>query len=138
MKKSEKQRAKATAWSWFAKYIKARDCLKFYGSLDHGFCVTCGSVKAPDKLDASHFISREHLATMFDERNVHTACVSCNRFKQGKWPEYFEFMEVQYGIEVIRELMDIRKVDIKFTADSYRYIAKKYIVKYKEIIKDVK
>jgi len=105
------------------------------GTLEHGRCVTCDEVKPASKLDASHFISREHEATMFDEYNVHTTCIHCNRFKQGRWPEYFEFMEKAYGIDTIRDLMDQRLIKIDLTEEDFRLIADKYRNLYKEIIK---
>ena len=133
MAKSPRLKAKNTAWRWFSKYIRARDCLKYMGTLETGRCVTCDEVKPASKLDASHFISREHEATMFDEYNVHTTCIHCNRFKQGRWPEYFEFMEKAYGIDTIRDLMDQRLIKIDLTEEDFRLIADKYRDLYKEI-----
>ena len=135
MARSPRLKARATAWRHFAKYIRARDSLMFMGTLETGRCVTCDAVKPAASLDASHFISRDHEATMFDERNVHTACIVCNRFKQGRWPEYFEFMEKAYGIETIRELMLQRLINLRLTEEDFRLIADKYRELYKEIIK---
>jgi len=55
--------------------------------------------------------------------------------KQGRWPEYFEFMEKTYGIETIRSLMDQRLIKIDLTEEDFRLIADKYRMMYKEIIK---
>ena len=133
MARSAKQRARATAWSHFSKYIRVRDALLTYGSATHCFCVTCGALKEIKKIHAAHFISREHEATMFDERNVHGCCYVCNVMKQGRWPEYFEFMEKTYGIETIRSLMEQRLIKIDLTEEDFRLIADKYRMLYKEI-----
>lgn len=132
-KRSDKQKARATAWGWCSKYVRLRDAIEYHGTMDYAFCVTCGTLKPIGKTDAAHFISREHESIMFDERNIHASCAVCNRFKQGRWPEYFEFMEDHYGLETIRHLMRQRKIQTKLTVEQYRNIAKYYRVKFKDL-----
>jgi hypothetical protein len=61
-------------------------------------CVLCG-VKHPlnsNKMDSGHFYSRRHAATMFDFRNCHPCCVSCNKHKGGNLAEYQRWMTANY------------------------------------------
>lgn len=67
-------------------------------------CVTCGKLDVPERMDAGHFVPRQHLFTRWDERNVNPQCMSCNRFKEGAKHAYAQYLMEKYGPEVIAEL----------------------------------
>lgn len=91
---------KQNAWKHFSRWIKKRD---------NWTCVTCGKCMMPgDPLcDAGHFISRSFLWTMFDERNVHCQCRTCNWEHERNPIPYYRYMEERYGVDVILELQSL-------------------------------
>ena len=97
-----------------------------------GRCVTCGKKFGFKKLDAGHFISRNYTIHRWNPINVHTQCQRCNRFSGGEIEEYFLWMEVEYGREVVDDLIshkhDIVKLDRQWLLDKIEY--------YKKLIKD--
>lgn len=60
----------------FSRYVRLRDAMPS-GTFR---CISCGKIKPIGQADAGHFYSRRHMATRFDEDNVHCECRSCNRF----------------------------------------------------------
>jgi len=64
----------------FSKYIRLRD------ADESGMCkcITCGEKFFWKKGDAGHFISRDRIATRWDQRNVNAQCPRCNRFRGGE------------------------------------------------------
>lgn len=54
--------------------------------------------------DAGHYVSRGRSATKYDPMNVHLQCAKCNRFQQGNWIQYREFMVSFYGKEKTESL----------------------------------
>ena len=78
-KKTDRQKLIAKLDTVFSEYIRLRDSNK------EGICkcITCGEYKHWREMDAGHFISREHMATRWEEENAHAQCPSCNRFKSG-------------------------------------------------------
>jgi len=133
MAKSERQKAKACAWKWFSKYIRARDCLDTMGDLKHGICITCDNVIRFEKMDAGHFIPGRSDAVLFDEHNTHGQCVSCNRFKQGMWVSYEKALLSKYGFAEVARLKELYFTDVKLTELEFREIADYYRMKYKGV-----
>lgn len=128
MAKTEKQKWKEKAWSWFSKYIRKRDSLG-----DVFMCCSCGKVYPIKGAQAGHFIPGRNNAVLFEENGVHAQCYSCNMHKSGNWPGYYEFMLEEYGqIEIDRQLSQRNKI-IKYTASDYQEIAMKYKDKYEAL-----
>lgn len=73
-----------------------------------GRCVTCKPLIPAKGNDAGHFVSRTASAIKYDPRNCHLQCTTCNRFQQGRWDAYMDFMVEFYGQEVVDELMGKR------------------------------
>jgi len=128
---------KKKAWREFSRYIRTRDCLKSTGSAEAGRCVTCGKIYPFAKLQAGHFVPGRRNAGLFDERGVHAQCYACNVGLHGNWPEYLRFMELEYGQEVIDELIDLRHVTVKFTAEELDRMAKEYRERTRELTEGV-
>src|SRR3990167_2325586 len=103
----------------FSKFIRKRDCGDKTGK-----CCSCGAIITFEVADASHFVSRQYLATRYNERNVHASCRKCNRFLEGRKEEYALFLVRKYGIEILEELnRDKHKPYWKFP---YEEIIEKY------------
>lgn len=93
---------KEKLWKRFSKYIRTTRANQ-YGMC---VCVTCGAVGKVKQFDAGHFVRREFLPTLFDERNVHPQCRVCNRGEYGKEEEYSFFLKMKYGPGICEELWD--------------------------------
>lgn len=92
---------KKKADSAFSIYIRKRD---------RGKCYTCGKVAHWKEMQASHFVSRNHNNTRYDEDNVKCACYQCNVMFDGN-KDVFAFRLVQdYGQNILQELQDKKNV----------------------------
>jgi len=85
---------------WFSLYIRLRDADK-EGNVT---CCSCGKTFYWRDVDAGHFIPRQHRATRYNERNVHSQCRKCNRFDNGNPAGYALFLIEKYGSGVLEEL----------------------------------
>ena len=63
----------------------------------YGKCISCGRVKPFEELDAGHYFSRTHMATRFDEDNVHAECRFCNRMSSDHLVDYRENLIQKIG-----------------------------------------
>jgi hypothetical protein len=88
-------------WEVFSEYIRRRDAKKFEAmgyAPDRVKCVTCDFVGHwKYDMDAGHFMSRKHLGTKFDEKNVNSQCGGCNKFGQGMQVVYARVIDKMYG-----------------------------------------
>lgn len=97
VKKLTVSKVKKQLDSVFSQYIRQRD---------KGKCITCGAVRDWKLQHASHFRSRMHNATRFDEKNVHAQCPMENIYKHGDIPVYALRLQELYGPSIIKELVD--------------------------------
>jgi 5-methylcytosine-specific restriction endonuclease McrA len=76
----------------FSEFVRLRDSDK------NGICkcITCGNFKHWQEMDAGHFITRDNMATRWEEENVNAQCQSCNRFKGGKQYEHGLAIDKKY------------------------------------------
>lgn len=86
---------KKDAWTVFSRWIRKRD---------NYICITCGKRGEGSFMNAGHYISRKHNATLFDERNVHAQCMNCNLWGYGNMGVYTLFLQNKYGAGIIEEL----------------------------------
>ena len=56
-------------------------------------------------MDAGHFAGGHKNHNYFDLRNIHPQCTFCNRYMHGNLIPYYQFMEKNYGKQVIDELV---------------------------------
>ncbi len=110
--KTERAKAKESAWDAFSVYIRTRDCVRFTGDPAEGKCITCNICYPFKKLQAGHFIQGRGNAVLFDERIVYSQCVGCNGNppygKGGNYVEYFLFMEKEWGREKLDEFIALK------------------------------
>ena len=80
-------------WRAFSIFIRLRDADK------NGYCrcITSGKVVHWSECDAGHFISRRHMATKYDEQNVHAQARGDNRFRSGEQLLYAKAIDKKYG-----------------------------------------
>lgn len=92
----------------FSRFIRLRD------AMPSGVfrCISCGKLKPIDQADAGHFFSRTHMATRFDEDNVHAECRFCNRFSADHIVGYRENLIKKIGEQRFR-LLEVKAHDIK-------------------------
>ncbi len=79
--------------SIFSRFIRLRDTDR-HGV---GFCIDCGERVEWGELDNGHFISRDRLATRWDELNCAAQKTSCNRFHSGRQFEFAKGLDNKYG-----------------------------------------
>lgn len=83
--------ARRTLWRYFAAYVKARD-----GNV----CFTCDQPAEGVYLHAGHlFTQGQHKAVIYEPKNCHSQCASCNRGHRGKTAEYTLRFIDRYGVE---------------------------------------
>ena len=134
VEKAKRKRELMTLQDWikiaqatFNKYIRLRD-----KSLNN----PCMSCRRPlgDKYDAGHFFNaNNHWNLRFDERNVHSQCVHCNRHLHGNLLEYRKQLEFYFGISFLNDLENDAHVTRKFTIEEVQEINELYKKKIKEL-----
>lgn len=109
----------------FNTYIRTRDKDKE--------CVSCGASLKSKKVDASHYRSVGNCpALRFNEDNVHSACVYCNRHLHGNLIEYRIRLVKRIGIEKV-EWLEQEHEPQKYTLDEILELKKFYKKKIAEL-----
>ena len=86
----------------FSLYIRLRD------ATDEGLvqCFTCGNVNNYKVgMQNGHFMSRQFMATRYDEQNCQVQCVGCNMFKFGEQFKFSLALDYKYGKGTAEELL---------------------------------
>ena len=109
----------------FNKYINARD---------KGLpCVSCGKT-INGRVNASHFWNaNNHWAVRFDERNVHSSCITCNQYLSGNLLEYRTRLIQKIGQAEYDALEEEAKKTRKYSIDELKEIISLYKSKLKEL-----
>lgn len=119
-----------TLWRHFSLFIRLRD------SDENGIakCFTCGRAHHYKEMDAAHYISRRHMSTKYNQRNVHACCVYCNKWLSGNLVVYSRNLDIKYGegtalkLEIeSKQLKKLSQFEIKAMSDHYRNEAKKLL-----------
>ena len=113
----------------FSKYIR----LKYSDRNGYVSCFTCGKLFHWKKLQNGHYISRNHLATRFDENNCRPQCWGCNGYGRGRPLEFEEGLKRQLGSEVVETMKQNRHSVNKLTEAWYDL----KIEQYKRLIKEM-
>ena len=103
---------------WFSLYIRRRDT--------PGFCCTCGRPITFENSDCGHFISRDRIATRWDERNAHAQCRHCNRFQSGKQYEHGLHVAKTHGEKTPDLLLWKSKHPVNFSKSEIREMTKRF------------
>lgn len=128
-----------TAWGWFSKYTRLRDCLLTTGTTDYCLCVTCGEKTHWNKLHAGHAIGGRNNTILFDERLVNGQCYTCNMPEDmgglgGNYARYHIWYIETYGYAEFREKEILSRQVIKYTYEELKEISDKYRQKYRELL----
>jgi len=129
---------KATAWKWFAKYIKLRDAIKTTGDVHFCRCITCGEIKPIEDMDAGHAISGRTNSILFDELLCNAQCRKDNRYYSGQPEAYKRVMIERVGQEMWDYLVAKKNIHVEYSQFDYEQISKLYRQKYKELLKNEK
>jgi len=116
----------------FSLYIRKRDTQRFEGTF--GYCCSCGRIITFTDCDCGHFISRDRIATRWDERNAHAQCRNCNRFRSGEQYAHGLYVANMYGQQVVDELLWKSKHPKSFTDQEIKDMTVYYRKKYKELL----
>lgn len=130
------KQAKNTAWGWFSKYIRLRDCIATTGTKTRGRCCTCGKEFKFQKLQAGHLLGGRTNDVLFDETGVHAQCFRCNDKNRGNGEhrKYVQFMIRKYGREFTHEKLEMPYEVVQFKEYQLREISDKYRKLYHELM----
>ena len=118
----------------FSEYIRLRDS-------DHKGnckCISCGK-EAPafgGSIHAGHFMSRRHLATRWDEKNVNSQCSYCNTFLNGNQYRASIGINNKYCNGTAEELEKRSKTIIKLSRVDYEEAIANIKEKIKQLTND--
>jgi hypothetical protein len=124
----------ATLWRWFSAFIRLRDA----GKDGMCKCITCGRSHHWKEMDAGHFITRNHKATKFDEKNVHAQCVACNQYGHGEQYSHGIAIDNMYGAGTSETLKALGSVSVKLDCLWYEAQIEKYKAEVKKMLNEIK
>jgi len=115
---------------WFSLFIRLRFATK------EGLCqcVTCGKVAHYKEMQNSHFQSRKHLSTRWNEKNCQVGCVRCNVFNYGEQFKFSIYLESKHGKGTAQELEYLAKQITKISRSDYE----EKITYYKDLVEKLK
>ena len=115
---------------WFSLYIRLRFATK-EGACQ---CFTCGKVDYYLRMQNSHFQSRRHHSTRWNQKNCQVGCVKCNVFNYGEQYKFSLYLEGRYGEGTAKELEYLAKQITKISRSDYE----ENISYYKDLVKKLK
>ena len=114
---------------WFSLFIRLR-----YSEEGLVQCFTCGVVKHYKLMHNSHFQSRKHLATRWNEKNCQVGCVKCNIFNFGEQYKFSIALDGKYGEGTAEELEFLARTIMKVSRIDYE----EKISYYKDLVEKIK
>jgi hypothetical protein len=116
--------------TWFSLYIR----LKYSNEYGMVQCYTSGRVYHYKQIHAGHFMSRRHLSTRWDEKNVKPQSAADNLFGQGEQYKFGMLLDSEYGEGTAEELQIIARQSFKMSRVDYE----EKISYYKKLVKNLK
>jgi len=115
----------------FQKLVRLR-ALEQDGKLT---CVSCGKRDFPGKgFDSGHWIGRSAASVIFDSRNVHPQCVSCNQYGAGPVKaNYDAWMRENIGQEAMDELIRLSKQTKEWTREELAELRQTFLDEIRQI-----
>jgi hypothetical protein len=127
-KKTDKEKARNNADTWFSRYIR---CKYNYKILADGTvickCFISGAIKEAKKIDNGHCFSRKFLLTRYEEDNCRPQNRSSNRFSGEA--DHYKFRDnllADIGEKRFNRLDELRKQEGEDTVEFYFAMANKY------------
>lgn len=133
-KQQQLTKMKESAWAWFSKFIRLRDCLITMGSKEQGKCVTCGRVYSIKSLQAGHFQEGRGNAILFEEHNCHAQCYGCNIGKHGDQDNYGQILTKMYGLEEVERLRVLKRTTREIDLEEMTAIRDEYKELYQDML----
>jgi hypothetical protein len=110
----------------FNTYIRTRDKGKP--------CVSCDKFLKENDVNASHYFSVGSSPNLrFNEDNVHSSCIKCNKELHGNTIEYTLRLPNRIGIERYNQLLNDRNKPALLTIEDIKELIAIYRVKTKEL-----
>ena len=116
---------------WFSLYIRLRE------ATNEGLvqCFTCGNVNSYKVgMQNGHFMSRQFMATRYDEQNCQVQCVGCNMFKFGEQFKFSLALDSKYGkgtaeylLHKSRQINKMSSKDFEEKISYYKLIVEKLL-----------
>jgi hypothetical protein len=97
---------------------------------------TTSKLKAPafgGSIHAGHFMSRRHLATRWDEKNVNSQCAGCNTFRGGEQYRQSIGIDRKWGEGTSAELEQRAHTIVKLSRADYEEAIENIKQKIKEL-----
>lgn len=82
-------------------------------------CYTCGKLGTIKTMQCGHFVSRQYLATRWDENNCRIQCVGCNVYGNGKPLDFEERLKKELGDETVENMKKSRHQVLKLDRQWY-------------------
>jgi hypothetical protein len=105
---------------------------------DGNVCISCGK-RGLESFDwqAGHYIKAElcSLKFRYDERNIHSQCSVCNKWRAGNTIEYRKNLIGKYGEELVKELEFGYAQSKKRSTTASRIYLETLIEYYKTVVK---
>ena len=98
----------------FSKYIRQK-----YARNGICYCFTCNKPMTIAQAQNAHFISRQFLATRWDENNCRPCCVGCNVFGKGQLLIFEENLIAEIGKRKVEALKKKRHQVVKMDRGDY-------------------
>jgi len=132
MPKTTTSKLKAKLDKLFSEYIRKRDS-DYSGNC---ICISCGKEQPAfgGSTHAGHFMSRRHMATRWDEKNVNSQCSYCNTFLNGNQYRASIGIDKKWGEGTAKELEQRANTTVKVSRVDYE----EAIENIKQKIRDMK
>ena len=117
----------------FSLYIRLRE------ATDEGLvqCFTCGNVNSYKVgMQNGHFMSRQFMATRYDEQNCQVQCVGCNMFKFGEQFKFSLALDYKYGKGTAEELLHKSRQINKMSSKDFEEKISYYKLIVEKLLKD--
>ena len=117
----------------FSLYIRLRE------ATDEGLvqCFTCGNVNNYKVgMQNGHFMSRQFMATRYDEQNCQVQCVGCNMFKFGEQFKFSLALDYKYGKGTAEELLHKSRQINKMNSKDFEEKISYYKLIVEKLLKD--
>jgi len=107
---------------------RMQDNIKVY-DLSGNYIRTISAMWEKDGMQCGHYVSRDKLATRYDEDNARVQCCGCNVFKKGNYPVYSDRLIKEKGSRIIGTLNKRSVKEVRRTSEFYEKVIKKYTKK---------
>lgn len=118
---------------WFSLYIRLRE------ANDTGLvqCFTCGNVNSYKVgMQNGHFMSRQFMATRYNEQNCQVQCVGCNMFKFGEQFKFSLALDSKYGKGTAEDLLHKSRQINKMSSKDFEEKISYYKLIVEKLLKD--